>query len=175
MKGLRGRGGPNARDPLFLSAGSGPGTPGGPQRGLHPGLALSLRRVPVLSARTLPPPPSPLSQSFLPQGALVYGAPCFFTGGSQDATPWHRAPILGRFLQEAPRFLPALQASASAQTPNGDSPRTSVPTPVPRPPLAQAPSSGLRSPAGPRGSGHLPFPGLCWTLPSPPSLALPGC
>lgn len=127
------------------------------------------------SRRGPSPPPSPLSQSFLPQGALVYGAPCFFTGGSQDATPWHRAPILGRFLQEAPRFLPALQASASAQTPNGDSPRTSVPTPVPRPPLAQAPSSGLRSPAGPRGSGHLPFPGLCWTLPSPPSLALPGC
>lgn len=73
------------------------------------------------SRRGPSPPPSPLSQSFLPQGALVYGAPCFFTGGSQDATPWHRAPILGRFLQEAPRFLPALQASASAQTPNGDS------------------------------------------------------
>lgn len=174
MKGLRGRGGPNARDPLFLSAGSGPGTPGGPQRGLHPGLALSLRRVPVLSARTLPPAVSP-KPILSPSGDPGLWSTLFLHWGLSDATPWHRAPILGRFLQEAPRFLPALQASASAQTPNGDSPRTSVPTPVPRPPLAQAPSPRLRSPAGPRGSGHLPFPGLCWTLPSPPSLALPGC
>lgn len=143
------------------------------------------------SARTHPSPrPCPLDASpcSSPRAPWFMEHPVPSPGGLADATLRHPAPILGRFPQEAPRFLPARRASASAQTPNGVPPRTSMPAPVLRPPLlgcalllAQVssgtpglgtPAFSRRSPdaslaAQPSSSGVLRIPHLAGPLVSP--------
>lgn len=167
--------------PSFSKLTLAPGCGAALQCGLHPGLALFRQGLGSLSSDPPLPPTSPVRQSFLlPQEALVHRAPSSFTRELADATPLHPAPILEGF--------PPPQSRASSQPreppPLGTpvmvilGPRCSLLSPWPS--FTQAPSrrrlsagSGLqRDPGAP---GHLPFPGVCRTLPAPPSLTLPGC
>lgn len=163
MKGLRSPGGPDARDPPFprptLAA------------GLHPGLALSTQGPgsppprPVPSTAVLAPPLGGAgfwSTLFLHLGArrCHTSAPCTYPGAFSSGSP----------------TLPPSPASLRPcfSDPNGGPPRTSVPTPVPWPPLAQAPSprprlyaGSIRSPARCRGSRYTClFPAFAGRFPS---------
>lgn len=157
VKGLRGPGGPNARYPLFSLSRLWPGTPGGPQRGLHPGLALSLRGVPVPSART--PPPSPPTPVLSPSGGPGLWSTLFLHLGARRRHTLAPCTYPGAFFfrkphaSSQPRERPPLRRPLMVTLLGPRCPLPSPGLPLPRPPLL---GSGLRRDPGARDTCLFP-------------------